>query len=227
MTVLIKRYSNRKLYDTQASRYVTLDGIAELVRVGKDVRIVDNDTGEDLTAVTFAQIIFEEQKRKNGLLGLPVLRWIIQQGGATVQEILTSVDRGREALGSVRELAEKGMKQLAESAGVQRGAARGAAAHVRADGPGSPGRAASQTARGLLDEILELPQRQLEQLQHRIDAQVRASFDRLTAHPTVRKELRRIERSIRSLEQQLSRLRRHQGRTAPPRPAKRRPRATR
>jgi len=53
---------------------VTLDGIADLVRSGDELHIVDNDTGEDLTALIFAQIIFEEEKRKSGLLELPVLR---------------------------------------------------------------------------------------------------------------------------------------------------------
>jgi len=191
MTRLIKRYGNRKMYDTQASRYVTLDNVAELVRTGEDLRIIDNDSGEDLTAVTFAQIIFEEEKRKNGLLGLPVLRWIIQQGGATLHDILTSVDRGREALGSVRELAEKGMKQLTQSATAE-------AEHRN----GAP------RGRRLLNEILELPQKQIEQLQQRIDAQVRASIDRVTAHPTFQTELRRIEHSIKGLERQLGRLRR-------------------
>jgi polyhydroxyalkanoate synthesis repressor PhaR len=235
MTVLIKRYGNRKLYDTQASRYVTLDRIAEMVRAGRDLRIVDNDTGEDLTAVIFAQIIFEEQKRKNGgLLGLPVLRWIIQQGGATLQEILTSVDRGREALGSMRELAEKGMKQLAQSAGMQTGGAQrpgahGAGAHTAANhGPGIHGtgprasgvRGAGPQGRRLLEEILEVPQRQIEQLQHRIDEQVRASLDRLAAHPAVQNELRRIERNVKALERQLHRFRGAERRVSPARRAK-------
>lgn len=211
MTRLIKRYGNRKMYDTQASRYVTLDGVAELVRGGEDLRIIDNDSGEDLTAVTFAQIIFEEEKRNNGLLGLPVLRRIIQQGGETVQEILSSVDRGREALENVRELAEKRMKQLTRRSGgpapraldtKRRGSARG--------------------GRQLLTEILELPQKQIEQLQHRIDAQIRASLDRVTAHPTVQNELQRIEQSIKGLERQLSRLRHRQRSGAPHRRLKRR-----
>ncbi len=209
MTRLIKRYGNRKMYDTHASRYVTLDGVAELVRGGDDLRIIDNDSGEDLTAVTFAQIIFEEEKRKNGLLGLPALRWIIQQGGEALQELLSSVDRGGEALGNVRELAEKRMKQLT---------------HPPAS-PAERGRAAGRGKRGLLNEILELPQKQLEQLQHRIDAQVRASLERVTGHPAFQNELRRIERNIRGLERQLGRLRRHQ-RSAPARRAKRRTQAS-
>jgi polyhydroxyalkanoate synthesis repressor PhaR len=225
MTVLIKRYGNRKLYDTQASRYVTLERIAEMVRAGKDLRIVDNETGEDLTAVTFAQIIFEEQKRKSDLLGLPVLRWIIQQGGATVQEILTSVDRGREALGSVRELAEKGMKQLAHSAGVPTpGAHAAASAHPGAHDEMPAHRARrgeTHAGRRLLEEILEAPQKQLEQLQHRIDAQVRASIERVTGHPAVQNELRRLEQSIKGLERQLHRFRIAQPRIAPARRSKR------
>jgi uncharacterized coiled-coil DUF342 family protein len=67
-----------------------------------------------------------------------------------------------------------------------------------------------------------MPQKQLEQLQQRIDAQVRSSLERVTAHPAVQHELRRIEKSIRGLEQQLSRLRREEPRTAPRRPPKRR-----
>ncbi len=196
MERVIKRYANRKMYDTQASRYVTLDGVADLVRGGEDLRIIDNDSGEDLTALIFAQIIFEEQKRKNGLLGLPALRWIIQRGGATVQEILHGVDRGREALENVRELAEKGMKQLLqgpESASEERPPRH---------------RAAESVGSRLLDDILEAPQRQLEQLQQRIDAQVRTSIERFTAHPAIQAELRRIETSVKNLERQLRRLRR-------------------
>ena len=61
---VIKRYSNRKLYDTKDSRYVTLLQIAEMVRTGEEVQIIDNNTKEDLTEVTLAQIIYEEQKQK-------------------------------------------------------------------------------------------------------------------------------------------------------------------
>lgn len=61
---VVKRYSNRKLYDTKDSRYVTLLQIAEMVRGGEEVQIIDNNTKEDLTEVTLAQIIYEEQKQK-------------------------------------------------------------------------------------------------------------------------------------------------------------------
>lgn len=61
---VIKRYANRKLYDTHASRYVTLHQIAEYVKAGEEVQIVDNTTKEDLTRVTLAQILYERERQR-------------------------------------------------------------------------------------------------------------------------------------------------------------------
>src|SRR5260221_14015289 len=79
-TRIIKRYANRKLYDTEHSRYVTLDQISEMIRQGDDVKIVDNKTKEDLTTVPLAQIIFEEEKKQRSFLPLGAMRNIIQNG---------------------------------------------------------------------------------------------------------------------------------------------------
>src|SRR3569833_4290351 len=73
-TRIIKRYANRKLYDTEHSRYVTLDQISEMIRNGDDVKIVDNKTKEDLTTVSLAQIIFEEEKQQRSFLPLGAMR---------------------------------------------------------------------------------------------------------------------------------------------------------
>lgn len=181
MSRLIKRYGNRKLYDTQESRYVTLEAIAAFVKQGEEVRVVDNDTGEDLTAVTFAQIILEEERRSTGFLPLPILRNIIQQGEATLQDLAKRVDQGMEAIGSIGEKAGKRVQEL-----VGRGAPQGKA---------------------LLEDIFASPQRHLETLQRRIDERVKKSVERFTSLPTVQKELERIERSIARLEGRLGRLR--------------------
>ncbi|MEM9074810.1 MAG: polyhydroxyalkanoate synthesis regulator DNA-binding domain-containing protein [Myxococcota bacterium] len=77
---LIKRYANRKLYDTRDSRYVTLQQIAEFVRLGEDVKIIDNKTKEDLTNVTLAQIIYEEEKKGEGESRKSSLKTFIQEG---------------------------------------------------------------------------------------------------------------------------------------------------
>jgi BMFP domain-containing protein YqiC len=60
---LIKKYANRKLYDTQTSRYITLEGISQLVRDGHDIQVVDRDSGRDLTALILSQIVVGEEKR--------------------------------------------------------------------------------------------------------------------------------------------------------------------
>ena len=80
---VIKRYTNRKLYDTVESRYVTLDEIAQMIKAGAEVKIIDNRSKEDLTSVTLAQIIFEEEKKRSQM-PLGVLREIIRHGGEAV-----------------------------------------------------------------------------------------------------------------------------------------------
>jgi polyhydroxyalkanoate synthesis repressor PhaR len=74
---IIKRYSNRKLYDTKGSRYVTLLQIAEMVRGGEEVQIIDNTTKDDLTEITLAQIIYEEQKARSRSVPLQTLKELI------------------------------------------------------------------------------------------------------------------------------------------------------
>src|SRR5215475_8271407 len=107
-----------KRYDVEASRYVTLEGIRALVQAGNDVRVVDNDSGEDLTRVTLAQIIYEAERKPNGGasgLSLPLLRRLVQFGDEAVRDLRRGVERGREALESVREAAEQRVQQLVGS----------------------------------------------------------------------------------------------------------------
>ena len=85
---LIKKYANRKLYDTRTSRYVTLNEIAQLVREGHDVHVVDRDNGNDLTQLTLSQIVLEEEKRGPGR--------IVDAGGEMLH------DRGQALLDYVR-----------------------------------------------------------------------------------------------------------------------------
>ena len=84
---VIKRYPNRKLYDTEAKQYITLDGVAMLIREGKDVTVVDHATGEDLTALTLTQVISEQEKKRSGFLPQSVLAGLIQAGGDTMDAL--------------------------------------------------------------------------------------------------------------------------------------------
>jgi len=79
--LIIKRYPNRKLYNTESKKYITLDGIADLIREGKEVQVIDNATGEDLTALTLTQIILEQEKKQDGLLSNTTLTHLIRSSG--------------------------------------------------------------------------------------------------------------------------------------------------
>jgi polyhydroxyalkanoate synthesis repressor PhaR len=87
-TVLIKKYGNRRLYDTQASRYVNLDDIAGMIREGKPVQVVDAKTRADLTRVILTQIITEDAKDKPTGLPLELLRQLIVASDQTRQEFI-------------------------------------------------------------------------------------------------------------------------------------------
>jgi len=84
---VIKRYPNRKLYDTEAKRYITLNEIAALIRAGDEVVVTDHATDEDLTAVVLTQIIFEQEKAQRGFLPKAVLTNLVRAGGDTLSTL--------------------------------------------------------------------------------------------------------------------------------------------
>jgi polyhydroxyalkanoate synthesis repressor PhaR len=86
--VIIKKYGNRRLYDTSASRYVNLEDIAALLRNGKMVQVVDAKTGEDLTRVTLTQVIVEDAKEQPTGLPLELLRQLIVASDRVGQEFI-------------------------------------------------------------------------------------------------------------------------------------------
>ncbi len=86
--IVIKKYENRRMYDTSQSRYVNLDDLAEMVRQGADVQVVDAKTGEDLTRVTLTQVIMEDAKDQPAGLPLELLRQLIVASDRARQDFL-------------------------------------------------------------------------------------------------------------------------------------------
>ncbi len=100
---VIKRYQNRKLYDTHQSCYVTLDEIAEMIMRGEEVAVIDNRTKKDITSATLTQIIFEKQKRSKVTIPVLTLRDIIQVGGGTFSGFLSkTADSGTSVLSKAK-----------------------------------------------------------------------------------------------------------------------------
>jgi polyhydroxyalkanoate synthesis repressor PhaR len=98
MIRLIKRYESRKLYDTEESRYVSLDEIAGWVRTGQEVRVVDNATGTDVTSQTLTQIILDEGRRGTSFLPSELLHDLVRMGERAVNSGLEQVQHGVDRL---------------------------------------------------------------------------------------------------------------------------------
>lgn len=115
MIRLIKRYGSRKLYDTEESRYVSLEELGKWIRQGQEVRVVDNKTSEDVTAQTLTQVILEEGRRGISIPSTEVLHELIRRGGklvsSGVEQLQHGVDRLLQAsidrLGPLRHVREE------------------------------------------------------------------------------------------------------------------------
>ena len=123
---LIKRYENRKLYDTRARRYVTLDGIAHLVVLGEDVRVVDQASGREITSTVLAQVVFERVRQQSADVPKQMLAEIIRLGSAPARALdwdaprkLTTQARG-EAERIVADLIKRGQLTLDEALALRK-----------------------------------------------------------------------------------------------------------
>ena len=111
--IVIKKYGNRRLYDTSTSRYINLEEIATLIRNGKEVRVVDAKTGEDLTRVTLTQIIVEDAK--GGPTGLPLelLRQLIVASDHVGREfVMWYLNSAFNAYQKVQESLQSGLREV-------------------------------------------------------------------------------------------------------------------
>ncbi|MGE0546009.1 MAG: polyhydroxyalkanoate synthesis regulator DNA-binding domain-containing protein [Kofleriaceae bacterium] len=180
-TRIIKRYANRKLYDTEHSRYVTLDQISEMIRAGDDVKIVDNKTKEDLTTVTLAQIIFEEEKKQRSFLPLGAMRNIIQSGGewfAEAQRRVQSILPGKRKDGSEPEIIDAVDDD--DATGKKRLAA--------------------------LREWVESSKHRLDEWQKHVDSKIRSAIEGMSPLSGVNKDVRALADRIAELETKLRAL---------------------
>lgn len=197
-TRIIKRYANRKLYDTEHSRYVTLDQISEMIRNGDDVKIVDNKTKEDLTTVTLAQIIFEEEKKQRSFLPLGAMRNIIQSGGewfAEAQRRVQSILPGKRA--------EDGTEEpLSEEIKIDDGA----------DGDTEATKKKKSVA--ALREWIEHSKHRLEDWQKHVDSKVRDTLETvqhaINPWSAVNKDVKQLSERIAELEAKLHELEAHE-----------------
>jgi polyhydroxyalkanoate synthesis repressor PhaR len=195
---VIKRYTNRKLYDTVESRYVTLEEIAEMVKSGTEVKIVDNRTKEDLTSVTLAQIIFEEEK-KTSRMPLNMLRDIIRTGGNSVQEFLQKEVTSR--MQTIREEAESLRSRLFKREGEAEGEVVGPEAPAASRPPDL--RVAEPKQKSGTKELVTATTKAFEDWQRKLDERIKAVVEKMTSLPALAKDLTELERVISELEKRV------------------------
>ena len=174
---VIKRYSNRKLYDTKDSRYVTLLQIAEMIRANEDVQIIDNATKEDKTDVTLALIISEELKAKPRGIPLATLKALIRQRS---EKILT-------------QLRENPIGRL-----MTKGHPEGTA--ETAEEPTPPEQEEELTGNEGQQKGIRAT---IEQWQHAIDERIRAVLPNFSTIRELQTELRRVSDRLSAIEQRL------------------------
>jgi polyhydroxyalkanoate synthesis repressor PhaR len=136
MAYVIKRYSNRKLYDTHESRYVTLDELEEMIRAGKEIRVVDAATGEDLTSVTLAQILLESERAHRQSLPTALLRQLIEHGEAWQEFVQRSLRASLEGIVTSQREADRIFREWSARAGWAPPRAGGAEAGRGREGEG-------------------------------------------------------------------------------------------
>src|SRR4051794_13768995 len=187
---VIKRYTNRKLYDTVESRYVTLDEIAQMIKGGAEVKIIDNRSKEDLTSVTLAQIIFEEEKKRSQM-PLGVLREIIRHGGEAVagfyqEKVGSRLTAGIEDVKSKTDILRENIEQRV----------RGVTQLLRREG---------EEQKSSVKEVISAGQTAVEELRAKVEESVKQALESFGSS-TVAADVERLRSKLDALEKKLDEL---------------------
>jgi len=215
---VIKRYSNRKLYDTKDSRYVTLQQIGEMVRAGEEVQIIDNATKEDKTEVTLALIISEDLKTQPRSVPLGTLRDLIQERGERLLTQLRETPIGRLIPGSPA--SEGGVPGVA--APTEAGPAAEPAPPIPAPAasrpaappapaapppiPAAPPSTEGDRPKGRFTEIVESSKHTLDQWQHTLDERVRTILPGVGLFRELQAEVKALTQRVEELEAKLQKV---------------------
>jgi polyhydroxyalkanoate synthesis repressor PhaR len=183
-TRIIKKYQNRKLYDTKDSCYITLDEIATLIKKGEDVQVLDNRTKADVTSVILTQILVDQEKANKSILPLTMLKDIIQKGQGSLFEfiqryVLLGVDSEQE-------------KQVEAERYIDRLVARGELTKVE--------------GKTLLTEVLESPEKGRADFDQFLGERVTTTMKEASGVPSLEKSLTALASKLDTIERKLTEL---------------------
>jgi polyhydroxyalkanoate synthesis repressor PhaR len=193
---VIKRYANRKLYDTERSCYVTLEEISQMIKEGEEVQVVDNKTKDDLTAVTLAQIIVEEEK-KVSRMPLKLLRSIIQSGNEALGDFYQK--RVMDPVHSFRDDVERRVEGLFKR--DEKGRSDEEEAGDRKAGEEESG--VDERGSNVVKEFVTSTHEAFENWQRRIDERVKEALSRMTHLSHVGGDVVALKERIQEVEARL------------------------
>lgn len=188
----IKRYGNRKLYDTSLRRYINLVEISDLVQKGLEVRVMDSKTGEDITKITLSQILLDKEKKKEGFVSKTLFTDLIRKGSSSVVNyIKRSAKSGMGVVGWAEDEINTGIKRLTHAGEITEQQAR----KLRED-------LISRMSKGKA-EVERRVEETVEVILHRLNIPAQKDFKRLSdklAHLAVQVEKLAGKKAVKSVE---------------------------
>lgn len=186
MPRVIKKYANRKIYDLTAKSYITLGGIAQLVQQGEEVRVIDNDSKQDITNVVLSSIILDSAKREKAILPATMLVDLIQKRGeAVMNTVKKSVAAGVEAAEMVQQEVEKRFKEAIEK-----------------------GKEQADSVAAIAESLGFMFKDAIARMQKTVEETVEKNLTRLLGSMNIptRKEIEQLEASVNQLSRQIQQL---------------------
>ncbi|MEE3326048.1 MAG: polyhydroxyalkanoate synthesis regulator DNA-binding domain-containing protein [Myxococcota bacterium] len=189
MAILIKRYANRKLYNTDTSRYITLKGIAELLDTGEQVTVIDNETGEDITSVALSQILVDSERSQTSPPS-SLLSQILGRGGDAIYDAL------KRGVGEATESLDDLQDRVRKMVGTEHEGATGEGTGADPDEPGP--RSWPQSIFHSPPELEKIMQASMERVFRALDLPRRSDVDALNDN------LERVASAVEMLEEALA-----------------------
>lgn len=179
---IIKKYQNRKLYDTKDSCYITLDEIAKLIKKGEDVTVIDNKTKNDVTSIILTQILVDQEKSQKSILPLSMLKNIIREGrGSLFDFIQRYVIAGFNSEKDSKVEAERYLDKLV-----------------------SRGEITKTESKSLLKELEGTKDQSFDELKKQIDQVITSTLKEISNLPSLESNINEIYSKLQNIETKLS-----------------------
>ena len=207
---LIKRYANRKMYDTERSCYITLEEVADMVRAGEDLRVIDNKSKDDLTEVTLTQALLNSEKKRRGSVSIDSLRHLFAQGGELLQNrvgapVQRAASEAERTVEKWRSEAERKVGRVLKKDGTREGENTAEdVARPKAVEPIPSGE--PDVLKRTPPRLVESTQRAYDEWQTRMDERVRVLVAALTAPAQPSDELVRLRKQVAELQSRVEKL---------------------